>query len=1146
MRLLLVPLLFALHVVEARAALIINSVTLDGAASVMVAPSANITASVNETNTGGSNWRSTRFTTSPASTTQCVDHANRDGNGTGSIAFTIAAPSVEGTYDAIFMASSNNGCGATTSALFAVPGGIVVNAPPTVSSINRASPDPTSAGATVSWTVTFSEAVTGVDASDFTLLQSGLAGSTITGVSGSGTTRTVTATVGSGDGTLGLNLVDNDSVRDLANMPLGGSGAGNGNFTGQAYTVPFSCTPPPGAPAGLTCVCDTFNRAALNPSPIFASNWVLSASDGTGILPSIVNNRLRLTNNTGNNAKSASVSAIFPAAGNYFSIDFRLYAYDGSGADGIAVTLSDYAVPAVTGAFGGSLGYAQRCGVNGFAGGWLGVGIDEFGNFRNDEECRGDGGTPTGRVLGSVAVRGSGAGTTGYLLHAESGGLAPGVDQPGATPGPGHRYRIIVDHSNSTNGWTTVQRDVGAGYLTIIPQYDARAMPGQAATPANWQISFTGSTGGSTNIHELDDVRICATYVWPPTGGSASGFSAIDEAYGNASGAPKPAAQSYITGHVYTKLMGQPFRLNVAALNNANQVETAYVVSGSKYLQVKLVDNSDGACILDSSQANYCSAPCVAKSAVAGGSQVLTYVPADVGQKRTADYTLNTAWRNLAVIMRECTSAACNAFTATPAACGTDPFAVRPSGVSSLVSVETPPGAGNAATNGATSGLPRFKAGADPFALTATVSGIAGNANGYTGVLKVDAAGLQLVAPATDLGSVTGTFPAATSAMPSATATGTTFTYSEVGAFRFRGFDPASDSTSNRGVLDGVMSATECASISAAQCDTLRMATWTGVDSISSRNDCIADSFRNTLDLSGSFATNPNYRKYGCNFGLTADSAPIGRFYPNHFDTEITEHACSATFTYSGQPFKHRVTARNAGGQIAKNYAGTLAKVGTYADGNGATGAFSPATLPAASFVLGVADLSATPQLRFSYGNKLTSPSTLQLRVTDEDGASSAAGSEGTTPLRSGRLLISNAHGSELLALTMPIQTQYWAGSAWATNALDSCTNIASSLVFVKNPAGLPSPSGGAISAGKGALVFAVPNLRGSVDVCANLDVDVNHPMTACRPGGGGSLPTWLQGSWDADGVYNDNPAARATFGIFEQKSPIIYRRERY
>lgn len=1147
MRLLLISLLFTFGGLEAQAARTINWVTLDGASSVTVAPGASITAVVNVTTTGSgaaNDWRCTGSriaTTAPGALTSNNHEPDYANSGTYSQTYTLIAPASAGTFNAYFVAYDDDGCSSGASGTIAMASAVIVNAPPTVSSINRASPDPTSAGATVTWTVTFSEAVTGVDASDFSLVEAGLSGSVITGVTGSGGSRTVTATVGSGDGTLGLNLVDNDTIRDALNLPLGGAGTGNGSFSGEIYTLPFNCSPPPGSPAGLTCVCDTFDRATLNPSPIFNSNWVLSSSDSTGILPSIVSNRLRLTNNTGNNAKSATVSAIFPAAGNYFSIDFRLYAYAGSGADGVAVTLSDYAIPAVAGAYGGSLGYAQRCGVNGFAGGWLGVGIDEYGNFRNDEECRGDGGSPTGRTLDSVAVRGSGAGLTGYLLHAQSGSLAPGVDQ--ATDGPGHRYQIIVNHSNDVNAWTTVQRDVGSGYVTIIPQYDARVMPGQAAVPSNWKISFTGSTGGSTNFHEIDDMRICATYVWPPNGGTASGFSAIDEAYGNASGSPKPATQSYLTGNVYTKLMGQPFKLNVAALTSANQIQTAYVVSGSKYLQVKLVDNSDNGCVLDSSQANYCSASCIVKSAVTGGSQVLTYAPADLGQKRTGDYTLNSAWKNLAVVMRECTSAACSAFTTTPAACGTDAFSVRPVAVSSLVSIETPPGAGNAATNGSTTGNPKFKAGADPFALTATVAGIAGNPNGYTGVLKVDGAGLQLVSPATDLGAVTGTFPAATSATPSATATSTVFTYSEVGAFLFRGYDPASDATSTRGVFDGVMSATECASLSAAQCDALRMASWTGVDSVSTKNDCIANSFRNTLDLSGSFVTNTSYGKYGCNFGLTNDSAAIGRFYPDHFDTEIPEHACTGTFTYSGQPFKHRVTARNAGGQVTKNYAGVLAKIGTYIDGNGATGAFSPATLPAATYVLGAADLTATPQLSFAYANKLSAPSVLKLRMTDEDGASSATGTEGTTPLRPGRLLISNAHGSELLGLTMPIQTQYWTGTEWQVNTLDSCTNLASSLVFVKNPAGLPSPSGGAISAGKGALVFAVPNQRGSVDVCANLGTDANHPMASCRTGGGNS---WLQGSWDADGQYNDNPAARATFGIYEQKSPVIYRREQY
>lgn len=1157
---LLAALLLALAAAPAQAARNINGVTLNGGASVTVAPGATITAVVNVTTTGSGtadNWRCTgsRIATTPPGALTVNDHEpDYTSAGTYSQTYSITAPGAAGTYNAYFVAYDNDGCSTGASGTFTMAGAVIVNAPPAVSSINRASADPANAGSSVSWTVTFSETVTGVDAGDFALVQGGsVSGASLTGVSGGGTTWTVTANTGSGAGTLGLNLADNDSIIDAGGTPLGGAGAGNGNFTGQIYTivVPFSCTPPAGAPAGLTCVCDTYDRAALNPSTIFGSNYVLSSSDTTGILPSIVANRLRLTNNTGNNAKSVSLPAIFPAAGNYFSVDFKHYAYDGSGADGIAVTLSDYAVPAVTGAYGGSLGYAQRCGVNGFAGGWLGVGIDEYGNFRNDEECRGDGGSPTGRVLDSVAVRGSGAALAGYLLHAESGGLAPGVDQSGAAPGPGHSYRVIVDHSNGVNAWTSVLRDTGSGYATIVAPYDAKAMPGQAAVPSNWQISLTGSTGGSTNYHEIDDLRICATYVWPPSGGTASGFSAIDEAYGNASGSPKPATMSYLTGHVYMKMMGLPFRLNVAALTAANQIQTAYVVSGSKYLQVKLVDNSDGGCVLDSSQVNYCNAACIAKSAVAGGSQVLTYTSGDAGQKRTGDYTLNTAWKNLAVVMRECTTAACSAFTATPAACSTDAFSVRPAGISSAVSNETPPGAGNAATNGATSGNPKFKAGGDPFALTATIAGIAGNPNGYTGVPKVDNNGLQTVAPATTLGSVAGTFPAATSGTPDAAATGTGFTYSEVGAFRFRGYNPASDTASNRGVFDGVMSATECAALTAAQCDALRAASWTGVDSISSKNDCIANSYANVRDTSGTYATNANYGKLGCNFGLTADSAAMGRFYPHHFDTEIPEHACSNAFTYSGQPFKLKATAKNAGGQTTVNYAGALAKAGTYADGNGAAGSFTPATLPAATYAAGVADLTdfdAPPPLvpepdrvRFAYTSKLTAPTTLKLRLTDADGASSAGYTEGTTPLRSGRLRLSSVYGYSS-PLQMPVEAQYWSGASWVKNAADNCTALAGANLLL-TPVGWAVTAPGTLVNGAGNITLT-PTGPGSVTLCADLGPD---PVggAACVATGAGRA--WLQSKWPPGANYDNDPSAMATFGVFSPEGRKgIYNRELY
>ena len=110
--------------------------------------------------------------------------------------------------------------------------------PPTVQSITRADADPTAA-AGVRFTVTFSEPVTGVDAADFVLTTTGsISGASVTGVSGSGATYVVTVNTGTGSGTIRLDVTDNDSIRDVADNPLGGAGAGNGNFTGgQAYTV---------------------------------------------------------------------------------------------------------------------------------------------------------------------------------------------------------------------------------------------------------------------------------------------------------------------------------------------------------------------------------------------------------------------------------------------------------------------------------------------------------------------------------------------------------------------------------------------------------------------------------------------------------------------------------------------------------------------------------------------------------------------------------------------------------------------------------------------------------------------------------------------------------------------------------------------
>ena len=103
--------------------------------------------------------------------------------------------------------------------------------PPLVQSITRLDPNPTSA-TSLRFTVTFAEAVTGVDLSDFALAVTGVAGASIMAVSGGAKVYTVLVSTGSGSGTIRLDVLDNDTILDAWLHPLGGAGVGNGSYTG--------------------------------------------------------------------------------------------------------------------------------------------------------------------------------------------------------------------------------------------------------------------------------------------------------------------------------------------------------------------------------------------------------------------------------------------------------------------------------------------------------------------------------------------------------------------------------------------------------------------------------------------------------------------------------------------------------------------------------------------------------------------------------------------------------------------------------------------------------------------------------------------------------------------------------------------------
>lgn len=298
--------------------------------------------------------------------------------------------------------------------------------------------------------------------------------------------------------------------------------------------------------SGIYCLTA---RGASLPGSI--RNCGIPADDpGTGVL--------RLTNNT--EAKQAFVFYNYAVPSDKgLVITFDYYAYGGTidptkprprGADGTTFFLFDgMTTPSLPGADGGGLGYAQRlvdggATVNGLPNAYLGVGLDEFGNFANDYEGRGNGcpthpplpsppppGTPLygtitapagSQTPNSVTIRGPGNGTTGYCFLENSGNLnSPSrplgsrftLDNPSdssrTAPNTKRRVRVTLTPSGSV----TVEIDptgTGSSYQAIFTSFTAP--PGR---PSSFKFGFASSTGNLVNTHEIQNFTV-ETIETPP------------------------------------------------------------------------------------------------------------------------------------------------------------------------------------------------------------------------------------------------------------------------------------------------------------------------------------------------------------------------------------------------------------------------------------------------------------------------------------------------------------------------------------------------------------------------------------------------------------------------------------------------------
>lgn len=590
-------------------------------------------------------------------------------------------------------------------------------------------------------------------------------------------------------------------------------------------------------------------------------------------------------------------------------------------------------------------------------------------------------------------------------------------------------------------------------------------------------------------------------------------------------------AANAIVGPIYTKIAGTAFSLDVVAISGGAQA-----TSFSGDVKLELLANTGTA------GSGYGADNCPTAGTVI---QTLTSAAIASGRSTVSFAAVAGAYRDVRVRISYPTGA-----SPSIVICSTDNFAIRPPAFTI--------GSTNAGNN-AVSGTPAIKAGAS-FNLTATAVA------GYDGTPIIDAT--QVVGSPT-AGTLAGSFGAADSA--TGVATGSSFTYSEVGNFGLNA----------NAIYD---------------------ASFTGVDQSS---DC-TDDFSTTL-ASG---------KYGCKIGSNAIAqttgvSGFGRFIPDHFaiTSPAATPACASgtAFTYFGQDGFTTVftlTAQNSANATTTNYVGagdatSRAKLPLTVWGAAPAAAASPgfgfavsawapaqpvgaaiaasATAPTASnastWVAGTTTVTARHRITRPTNPAVPTTVTVSALPVDADGVTMPAAADlGTSLQRFGILRLDNAYGSELLPIRVTARAMYCNAvsgtncTQWTTNADDGCTSFTpanGTLANYQAPASVTNPLASTnfritgtnpntatgstgnwtaasvtTSSGIGTIILSKPCVGGPGAACSAAvgSVDLTLDLSVGLP--------WLQGSWTSVGAWNQNPTARLKFG--SPKAPFIYLRERY
>ncbi|WMN86993.1 hypothetical protein NI382_13140 [Vibrio parahaemolyticus] len=294
-------------------------------------------------------------------------------------------------------------------------------------------------------------------------------------------------------------------------------------------------TPPEPEPLPDPQVCINEDFTGENP----LQNWTVMGRTASTTKPKVVDGRFQVSTNQYEQSTASAYKKTIPSNDNIVQIEFDHYARNSTtnpGGDGIAIVLSDSNIPPSPGATGGALGYGVKPDMEGFAGGWIAFGIDEYGNFSSQGSFEDSQHRP-GRKKHSITIRGSGSQKSfngssdrawfgGYKFIAnntnvgsldERGGSdSHGNYLEGRKPSDVHRYRMIVDSREDIPGrasgaWVSIERRINnSEWESIIEPFDVMQNFGQSELPENFMISITAGTGANTNIHEVAKMKLCA------------------------------------------------------------------------------------------------------------------------------------------------------------------------------------------------------------------------------------------------------------------------------------------------------------------------------------------------------------------------------------------------------------------------------------------------------------------------------------------------------------------------------------------------------------------------------------------------------------------------------------------------------------